>query len=185
MHNNLQHCNMDLMVEELSQFEDITVLIVGAHECSYFIHKFSNKNIYSYLLTNKELGLGDYTELVDSVKKLEKLGNKLVIIFTCVAEMINLGADIEFEISKTTSILNGSDFKEHPNVIQYLYEQLLKNEDRKIQERESVLRNEYCRFVDLCNDFFCNQISYEDIKYKNILDKASTKYGVKVKHVTD
>ena len=130
----LHHCNMDDIVEELSGFEDITIMIIGAHECSYFIHKFPGKNIFSYLLTDKELSLGDYTELISSIKSLEKQRQKLVIISTCISEMINLQGDIVFNLDSRTTVLNGSNYKKYTNVIEHIYCSIIENENIEIKE---------------------------------------------------
>ena len=185
MNNNLQHCNMDIIAEELSCYEDITILILGAHECSYFVHKFSNDNIYSYLLTDKELGLGNYDELIESIKELESNNRKLVIISTCVAQMVNIRADIEFQLGARTVFINGSDFKTCTDILQTLYEQLLLKENIEIKDKKSILKENYNNFEELRDDIFCKQVLYNDKKYELILNHLQDKHGVTATYATN
>lgn len=187
MNNNLQHCNMDIIVEELSTYKDIAILILGAHECSYFVHKFSNinSNIYSYLLTDKELSIGDYSELIESIKDLEETGIKVVIISTCVSQMINIRGDIEFALGERTVFINGSEFKAQKDIIQYLYKQLCLKENIQIKNRKSILKNEYTRFSNLCDDMFCSQLVCTDSKYRQICEYLNEEFSVQVKYATD
>jgi len=184
MNNNLQHCNMDIIVEELSTYKDIAILILGAHECSYFVHKFSNinNNIYSYLLTDKELSMGDYSELIESIKELEETMMKIVIISTCVSQMINIRGDIEFSLGDRTVFINGSEFKVQKDIIQYLYKQLCLKENIQIKNRKAILKNEYTKFSKLCDDIFCSQLVCVDSKYKQICEYVNEKFGVQVEY---
>lgn len=88
----MNHCKMDLIVEELALIDKFNVLIIGTEECSFYSRKvkFNNAKSYAYIVKDEELVFGNLNGLKKALQELKNDSLQTVIIGTCIPLIMNL-----------------------------------------------------------------------------------------------
>lgn len=89
-----EHCPMYLASEYLKERKDVAFMVIGTRECAYYTFKYltaaERKRICAFELTDREMVLGDLTDLSAAVDKFAAPGKKTLLIVTCVPSLISL-----------------------------------------------------------------------------------------------
>ncbi len=94
--SHIEHCPMDIIMEEIFSLDDLNILVIGMEECSFYSkkHKYDNNRVnWSYELTDKEIIFGDLNDIREALKELNCISQSAICIITCVPSLISLGIE--------------------------------------------------------------------------------------------
>lgn len=109
-----EHCQMDVVLEELCGIEGINSLVVGVGECAYYSQKIpfsKNSKSWAYGLSNEEIIFGDLIGIEKALEELMDAQNKTICIFTCIPCLMNLDSDALKMRFPNVAFLSAPDYK--------------------------------------------------------------------------
>ena len=109
-----EHCPMDIILEEISRFSDVDVLVVGVGECAYYSRKLSLSDgclNYAYVLSNDEIVFGDTDGIADALRNMVRDGYHTVCICTCIPCLMNLNINTPATEFPSCSVVNAPGYK--------------------------------------------------------------------------
>ena len=92
--NCAEHCPMYLALEMLSNVSGIKIMVLGTRECVFYSFKYRTKadlkDFCAYEITDREMVLGDLSEVERAVEEFCEPGKKTLVIATCVPTLLSL-----------------------------------------------------------------------------------------------
>ncbi len=138
---DMAHCAMDTILEEILPFSFLDCLVIGMEECLFHSRKLylESPRLSSYLLRDKELVLGDLGELSSFVDSLEKSKRRIVVLSTCLPNIMNLDLESLFD-RENFHYLSVPQFAAVSALdSQNLFYQEVFGRDAAVEEKEEVL----------------------------------------------
>ena len=188
----MNHCKLQLFLEEISMLEGFNIFTLGSSECSFFSLKTRLKPPAinaSYNLSSTEVIFGDLTRVSEEIEKIMRENDlKTIILITCIpsimnldlSDLINLYPDrlISFQIPEFSGY-SAVDFI--PNI----YYELFKNE--KIDDfidGVAIWENEFYTTDEIKNMLKYKGHIIKKYKYLKLLESLRGKYPYQIKDET-
>lgn len=93
-----EHCPMDFILENSLYFKDLSTLVIGTNECTFYsrlIVKSTDKALhYAYMLDDRDIIFGCNDKIITCIKQMLNEGAKNIIILpTCIPNVAGLNID--------------------------------------------------------------------------------------------